>query len=142
MGWRALNGCIVGYPLNVITTRAPAVPIEISHPILLFRRPVNPLAVHEAGPGEAERGVQEENNHRNFSRRPAGEILLKELPCRSGKMRSSMSLQICIVHALSSCAKNLPVILSINAFPRIPQNIPLFSWKKCSIGQPIHSSEI
>ena len=90
VGWGGLDGWIVGYPLNFLTTGAPAAPIKISHLILLFRRPVHPLAVHEAGPGEAERGVQEENNHRNFSRRPAGEILLLELPCRSGKMRSSI----------------------------------------------------
>ena len=85
VGWGGLDGWIVGYPLNFLTTGAPAAPIKMSHLILLFRRPVNPLAVHEAGPGEAERGVQEENNHRNFSRRPAGEILLQELPCRRGK---------------------------------------------------------
>ena len=79
MGWSGLDGWIVGYPLNVMTARAPAVPIKMSHLILLLRRPVHPLAVHETGPGEAERGVQEKNNHRNFSRRPAGEILLLEL---------------------------------------------------------------
>ena len=73
--WSGLDGWIVGYPLNVMTARALAESIKI----LLLRRPVHPLAVHEAGPGEAERGVQEENNHRNFSRRPAGEILLLEL---------------------------------------------------------------
>ena len=90
VGWSGLDGWIVGYPLNVMTARAPAVSIMRSHLILLFRRPVHPLAVHEAGPGEAERGVQEENNHRNFSRRPAGEILLQVLPCRLRKMRRSV----------------------------------------------------
>ena len=35
-------------------------------------RPLHPAAVHEAGAGEAEGGVQEENDHRNIPCGPAG----------------------------------------------------------------------
>ena len=47
--------------------------LMLDMPLLL--RPLHPAAVHEAGPGEAEGGVQEENDHRNIPCRLAGECL-------------------------------------------------------------------